>query len=145
MQHNESGGVLAHGEGQRLEVLGDRLTVRARADSDAYTLVEVDSVNAGPPLHKHDWDETYFVLSGAMEMQLGERSVQASAGMSIHIPGGTPHCYSTRQTAGCRFLAVISPGVAVDFFTEVHQAAAAGKADLATVITVAKKYGVTPV
>lgn len=144
MQSGELAAVMADGDGRHFVVLGDRLTVRARAHSDAYTLVEVDSQNAGPPLHRHDWDETYFVLSGAMEVQVGGRLVHASSGMSIHIPGGTPHSYSTRETSGCRFLAVISPGTAVDFFEELHHVTANGQPDMAKIMAVAQKYGVTP-
>jgi mannose-6-phosphate isomerase-like protein (cupin superfamily) len=144
MRSNELAAVMAHDEGKPLMVLGDQVRVRARAHGDAYAVAEVDSQNAGPPLHRHDWDETYFVLSGAMEVQVGGRIVHASTGMSIHIPGGTPHSYSTRETSGCRFLAVISPGVAVDFFEELHNVTAAGQADMATVMAVAKRYGVTP-
>ena len=51
----------------------------------------------GPPLHVHNVDEWFFVFSGAMDMQLGERHVTATAGDSIWIPRGTDHAFTTAQ------------------------------------------------
>jgi|1185.fasta_scaffold351463_2 mannose-6-phosphate isomerase-like protein (cupin superfamily) len=51
----------------------------------------------GPPLHVHNVDEWFFVLSGAMDLQLGERHVTATAGDSIWIPRGTDHAFTTTE------------------------------------------------
>jgi mannose-6-phosphate isomerase-like protein (cupin superfamily) len=142
MQNNREASVLADGEGKRLNVLGDGVTIKAR--TGAYTVIEVDSVQAGPPLHRHDWDETYFVLSGAMDVQVGQRVVRATTGMSIHIPGGTAHSYSTRETGRCRFLATVAPGVAADFFIELHNATEHGRPDMSQVMAIAQRHGITP-
>lgn len=48
-------------------------------------------------VHVHNVDEWFFVFSGAMDMQLGERHVTTTAGDSIWIPRGTDHAFTTTR------------------------------------------------
>ena len=43
------------------------------------------------PLHKHRFDQFYFVLSGATDVQLGTDKVRAQADSLVRIPAGLPH------------------------------------------------------
>src|SRR5882757_916932 len=43
------------------------------------------------PLHKHRFDQFYFVLDGAVDVQLGADKVQAQADTLVRIPAGLPH------------------------------------------------------
>ncbi len=52
----------------------------------------------GPPLHVHNVDEWFFVLSGAMDMQVADRHLTATAGDSIWIPAApTMHSRPARK------------------------------------------------
>jgi mannose-6-phosphate isomerase-like protein (cupin superfamily) len=44
----------------------------------------------GPPLHVHTVDEWFFVFSGSMDMQVGQRTLTATGGDSVWIPRGKP-------------------------------------------------------
>ena len=43
----------------------------------------------GPPLHHHDFDETFYVLEGELTFQLGERVSTAGAGEIAFAPRGS--------------------------------------------------------
>ena len=51
----------------------------------------------GPPAHVHTVDEWFFVLEGAMRMQLGDRELVGKPGDSIWIPRGTVHGFTTTE------------------------------------------------
>ena len=64
----------------------------------------------GPPLHKHLFDEAFYVLEGEYTFQVGERLVKASTGAFVYIPGGTIHTFRHSGEGDGRMLTVCSPG-----------------------------------
>lgn len=46
---------------------------------------------AADPLHKHPVDQFYYVLEGAIDVQLGAAQVHAEPHTLVRIPAGTPH------------------------------------------------------
>jgi mannose-6-phosphate isomerase-like protein (cupin superfamily) len=64
----------------------------------------------GPPLHKHLFDEAFYVLEGEHTFQVGERLVKASTGAVVYIPGGTIHTFRHSGEGDGRMLTVCSPG-----------------------------------
>src|SRR5215213_78475 len=87
--------IVAPGEGERLNVLGDGHTVKVSAENSGgvLTLIEIDSLpGAGFQPHRRDRESaTFYVLDGTLEFVLGERSISAGAGSVIHVPRGTVH------------------------------------------------------
>jgi quercetin dioxygenase-like cupin family protein len=64
----------------------------------------------GPPLHRHDFDETFYIAEGEVTFQVQERVFTAKAGEVVHAPGGVAHTWSRRDaTAPARWLLVIAP------------------------------------
>ncbi len=46
------------------------------------------------PLHVHnEEDETFYILEGKVRFKVGERTLEASPGKSLHVPGGTVHAF----------------------------------------------------
>jgi gentisate 1,2-dioxygenase len=72
---------------------------------------------AGPPPHRHPWDEIYVVLNGVLEVFDGQDWRRAAAGACVTVPGGQWHSYRN-GTADCRFLTITGPGGAREFFEE---------------------------
>lgn len=63
----------------------------------------------GPPLHVHDFDETFYVLDGELTVALGDRLVTAPRGAVAFAPSGTPHTLANRSDRAVRFLIVFTP------------------------------------
>jgi mannose-6-phosphate isomerase-like protein (cupin superfamily) len=64
----------------------------------------------GPLLHRHLFDEAFYVLQGEYTFQVGERLVKASTGAFVYIPGGTIHTFQHSGAGDGRMLTVCSPG-----------------------------------
>lgn len=47
---------------------------------------------SGPPLHYHESDQAYFLISGSMKVRLGNAVHDVSSGSLVFIPAGLPHC-----------------------------------------------------
>lgn len=104
---------LRTGEGEARWWFGQLATVKATsADTGgAYTLVEIE---VGPgyetPLHiHHREDETFWMLEGDATFQVGDQTVDASAGMYLFGPRGVPHKWAAGPR-GARMLYLFAPG-----------------------------------
>lgn len=67
----------------------------------------------GPPLHRHDIDETFYILAGEFLFQIGENRYTAVAGDTLFIPRDMPHAYLTLSDLGT-LLFVVSPSARVE-------------------------------
>jgi quercetin dioxygenase-like cupin family protein len=88
-----------------LDVLGVQITVladRARTGGYEITLQE-GAEGAGPPLHQHAWDESFFVLDGEVAISSGDRTVVGCPGTLVHVPAGTAHGYRFGKGGGRMF------------------------------------------
>jgi quercetin dioxygenase-like cupin family protein len=52
----------------------------------------------GPPLHHHDFDETFYVIKGELTFQLGDELFTRKAGELVLAPRGVPHTYANPRT-----------------------------------------------
>lgn len=64
--------------------------------------------NQGPPLHLHDVDETFYILSGEFLFQAGDKRFTAKSGDTIFIPRNIPHTYLTISETG-KMLFMVNP------------------------------------
>lgn len=115
--------VLARGEGDRLDVIGDRQTVKvSSADTDgAFVLVEnLNEPGVGIPMHvHHEEDEVFYVVSGRVEFTLADGPVTAEAGATVFLPKGTPHAFRVVGDAPARMLILLVPGRLEGLFREL--------------------------
>lgn len=131
-------------EGQTLEVLGTRVRFLCDADRTdaAWSLLEVSIPrDAGAPPHSHDWDEAYFVTSGAVEFMLGSDTVMVGAGDFLYAPGGTMHSFRGASEEDARMLVFDAPAHAADFFKDIDREVR-GPADMARVPAIGDRHGV---
>jgi len=76
-----------------LNVLGTKVTILASNEqtrSYEITLQQGDE-GTGPPLHCHDWDESFYVLKGQIEFNCADKVVMCEPGTPVHVPAGTVH------------------------------------------------------
>jgi quercetin dioxygenase-like cupin family protein len=62
-----------------------------------------------PPLHRHDFDEAFYILEGELTFQLGVEVFTRRAGELAFAPRGTPHTYANLSGTPARALLVITP------------------------------------
>src|SRR5512138_3540170 len=101
-----------------LHVLGTqvRFLCEAQDTGNVWSLMEVTlPLGAGPPPHKHAWDEAYFVMGGDVEFTLGEEVFTAKGGDFIYTPGGVVHGFRGVSTEPARVLIFDAPAHAGTF------------------------------
>jgi mannose-6-phosphate isomerase-like protein (cupin superfamily) len=64
----------------------------------------------GPPLHYHDFDETFYVIEGELTFQLGDELFTRKAGELAFAPRRVPHTYANLSAALTYHLIVCTPG-----------------------------------
>ncbi len=64
---------------------------------------------AGPDLHRHDFDETFYVLEGELTFQLGEQRFTRRAGELAFAPRNVAHTYANHSGAPAHALLVCTP------------------------------------
>lgn len=64
-----------------------------------------------PPHVHHNDDEAWYVLEGALCVQMGEKVVEARAGSGVLVPRGTPHTYWNPGPGPTRYLLVMTANI----------------------------------
>lgn len=110
---------LAAAEGEPLWLVGSRTTLKATKEQTDGTLclAEVHGPEGmAVPLHTHEReDEAWYLLEGEVTFQVGDRTIDASAGAFAFVPRGTPHGFCVRSKTA-RFLDIRTPAGFEDFF-----------------------------
>jgi mannose-6-phosphate isomerase-like protein (cupin superfamily) len=75
-----------------------------------YSLMEqLMPQDVGPAPHVHPFnDEGFYVMEGAMDMRVGDRTISANPGTSVWIPRKTVHAFKV-TTPTCRVLNSFAP------------------------------------
>ncbi len=128
-----------------LNVLGVRITVLAsNVATQGYeiTLQEGDE-GAGPPPHSHNWDESFYVLDGAVGISCEGKNFSCVPGTLVHVPAGTVHGYRFGAGGGRLFELSGNGGHATRMFANVSKAIPPGPPDIPNLIGVLLRNGVT--
>ena len=93
------------GEGETVSLFGDTYTIKAAGDETgaALSVIEAELAphSSGTPLHVNTREaENYYVLEGTLTFRIGERTVEAPAGLvRPHPPGRRPHALECHHRA----------------------------------------------
>jgi quercetin dioxygenase-like cupin family protein len=81
------------GHARALNVIREQITVLAAAESTGVyeVFLHGGAAGVGPPPHRHEWDESFFVIRGELEFWVDGKHVTARAGSFLHVPAGTAH------------------------------------------------------
>lgn len=107
-----------------LDLLGVRITVLASNEATGgyeITLQE-GAEGAGPPPHRHAWDEAFFVLAGNVAMTCAGQALDAAPGTLVHVPAGTLHGYRFGAGGGRMLEVTGQGGFATRMLTNVSRA-----------------------
>src|ERR1700719_1323986 len=107
---------------RRVSVAGGTYTILLAGGDTAgrYCLIDMFvPPGGGPPPHRHDFEETFTILEGEIELTFrGAKSV-ARAGETVHIPANAPHFFRNSSDRPARLLCICSPPGQEEFFMEV--------------------------
>ena len=74
---------------------------------------------SGPPLHRHAFDEAFYVLDGELTFHLDDQLVTATGGQFVFARGGRVHTLANLGEAQARYLLVIAPAGFERYFDRV--------------------------
>jgi quercetin dioxygenase-like cupin family protein len=106
-------------------------------------------VGAAPPLHRHDCDETVYVVDGTLSYQIGREIFEGGAGSAFQIPAGTEETFEPTSTV--KLVVNYAPGGIDKFFAEAGEPAKArglppaptSQPDLARLAEIGARHGLT--
>jgi len=131
--------------GPALDVLGTRVTVLAsnlQTQSYEVTLQRGDE-GTGPPLHSHDWDESFFVLKGMVEFSCDDKTSSCAPGTLVHVPANTVHGFRYGAGGG-EMLEFSGPGGrATRMFAAISNTVSPGPPDIPLLLKVLSANGVS--
>jgi quercetin dioxygenase-like cupin family protein len=130
-----------------LNVVGTRVTVLASNDAtQSYGItVQQGEEGTGPPPHRHDWDEAFYVLKGEIRFLCDGNVYDCSVGTLVHVPGGTVHGF-TYGSGGGQMLEITGAGaLAAQMFAAIDKEIPPGPPDVPKLLEVLKRNGVTVV
>jgi quercetin dioxygenase-like cupin family protein len=86
--------------------------LRSEETAGVVSMIELssDAGFAGPPLHRHDFDEAFYVLEGELTFQLGDELSTAGPGSLTWAPRGSVHTFANLADAPARYLLICTPG-----------------------------------
>src|ERR1043166_488659 len=95
-----------------LAVAGDTYTILVAGTDTAgrYTLIDMHvPPGGGPPPHRHDFEETFIVLDGELDVTFRGNKSFVRAGDTVNIPSNAPHQFHNRSSKPVRLLCICSP------------------------------------
>lgn len=117
-----SGYAALAGEGERIWIVGDTMTLKATSESTGGSLVLLENVTApggGPPPHIHmREDEFFYVLDGTFEIRIGDDVHGLGPGGFAFVPRGTVHNFRNTAAAESRILVGFTPAGMDGFFRD---------------------------
>lgn len=74
----------------------------------------------GPPPHRHDFEETFYILDGEIAVMLRDDDpVTAHAGATVNVPANAPHWFANRSDRPARVLLIVAPAGLEEYFVAI--------------------------
>lgn len=132
MANDGKGIMLLPGECETISMPGNKMSLVHREPDSAYSTVEWADEPGGPgsSVHLHRLtDEAFYVLEGTFGFQVGEETVEGSAGAFVFVPKGTVHAFWNQGPSSARMLLTISPPELWRYLKELAEGLAAAGDD----------------
>lgn len=128
-----------------MSFLGIPLTIRlpGRETNGALSIVELNDHPGGiAPQHIHQReDETFLILEGEYEFDVGGEVFLAAAGATVFGPRGIPHGYRYLGNTPGRILLLITPAGVERWFEEINALSPDKRPDLPHILEMGRHYG----
>lgn len=103
-------------------LVGDTYTILLSGADTAGRFCLIDMhvpPQGGPGPHRHDFEETFILLEGEIEVTFRGKKSIVRAGATANIPANAPHQFHNASSQPVRMLCLCSPSGMEDFFREV--------------------------
>jgi quercetin dioxygenase-like cupin family protein len=131
--------------GRKLNVLGDNQIIKlsAKDTNGQFSLIEQNNnPGTGIPPHVHqNEDEVFHVLSGQVDMTIGEEMTTLNSGDLIFCPRGIPHSFKVVGDQKAKVMLSIFPAGLENMFEELAKLPV-GPPDLEKVGNICGKYNI---
>jgi quercetin dioxygenase-like cupin family protein len=137
--------IVKAGERPALNVLGMPLTMLCEAGETggAWSLFEEEvPLGMGPPPHRHDWDEAYYILDGDIDFHIDGETVRSGKGDFNHLPRGTVHGFKGASETPARVLIFAAPAHGSEFFQELNDEVRRVPEDLSKIPGIGQRHGI---
>ena len=137
--------IVKAGQRKPLNVLGMPLTMLCEASETQgnWSLFEEDvPLGMGPPPHRHDWDEAYYILDGEVDFSIDGETVTSRQGDFNYLPRGTIHGFKGASEVPARVLIFASPAHGSEFFHDINEQVRKIPDDLAKMPEIGRRHGV---
>jgi quercetin dioxygenase-like cupin family protein len=136
----------------RLGPLAVRFLVTGQGSGGSIAAFEVlvpAAQRLAAPAHSHDaYEETIFGISGVLTWTVDGRPIEVGPGQALCIPRGAVHRFDNNGSADVKALCVVTPAaIGPDYFreaAEVINEAAGGPPDVARMMAVMRRHGISP-
>ena len=133
------------GEREALNILGMPLTMlcESRETGGAWSLFEEEvPLGMGPPPHRHDWDEAYYILAGEVDFEIDGRTVRSRTGDFNYLPRNTVHGFKGASSSPARLLIFAAPAHGSEFFRELSAEIRDQSEDASKIPAIGQRHGI---
>jgi quercetin dioxygenase-like cupin family protein len=113
----QENGTLPH-----IGLVGDTYTISVSGNdtNDRFCVIDMHvPQGGGPGPHRHDFEETFIVLDGEIEVAFRGKTSILRAGETANIPSNAPHRFHNASSTPARLICICSPAGLDRFFQEV--------------------------
>jgi mannose-6-phosphate isomerase-like protein (cupin superfamily) len=107
---------------QHIGLVGDTytITVAGKDTDDRFCVIDMHvPPGGGPGPHRHNFEETFVLLEGEMEVTFRRNSSTVRAGDTINVPSNAPHQFHNSSSTPVRLICICSAAGNDRFFSEV--------------------------
>ena len=107
---------------QHVGLVGDTYTVLVSGNDTNERFCVIDMhipPGGGPGPHRHDFEETFILLEGEIEVTFRGKKSTGRAGDTVNIPSNAPHQFHNASSMPARMICICSPAGMDRFFIEV--------------------------
>jgi quercetin dioxygenase-like cupin family protein len=95
---------------ENISTSGPHVLLRSEHSGGQLSVIDAaPGPGVAPPLHHHDFDETFYVMEGELTFQLRDEILTARPGEVVFAPRGVPHAYANLSGAPARQLIICTP------------------------------------
>jgi len=137
--------IVKAGERPALNILGMPLRMLCEADETggSWSLFEEQvPLGMGPPPHRHDWDEAYYILDGEIDFEVDGESIKSGKGDFNYLPRNTVHGFKGASASPAHVLIFASPAHGSEFFRELNEEVHSLPEDGAKIPEIGERHGI---